>query len=398
MDEIPTLTAFSYLGFGTLVLALLIAWRFLPGSSDRGAIRMYLISGALTAAGAVADVLRYLATPAWAVAVSFVLTMLAELTGLVAARRLLHRGPTPLVFFLVTALGALVTMWFTLVEPDYVVRSAAVLIVSVILSGAMAWTFLRAREAGLTVLFVIIGSIYLAYSLLCLARLMAAPGMRPDSDLDQAPTSVLLNQLLALPLLMMIGLMVVTVTARRAHAAIEDDRDVAVETSVDLLADTWSDPLTGLASRARIRSVLEDSLASRQSPGAEAVLVAALDGNVAETYGHQVADEALIDLAGRVRALFGIAPQDWDSAGRWGENSIIVISPPAGRSTRQWALSLLDSVRSITTAAGQPCSASVAEVHINPGTTIASLEAAIRTATASALDAGPAGLASNVPA
>lgn len=399
VDEIPALTAFSYLGFGTLFLSLLIAWRYLPGTGERDAIRMYLASAALTAAGAMVDVLRYVATPAWAVAASLSLTLLSELTALIAARRLLRRGPTPIVFTIVAVVGCALTAWFTLVEPNYVGRTGAFLVAGGILTGAIGWSFLRAAEPGLTVIFRIIGSLYGAYAVLSFAGLALLPSLDPTSVADQAPNRVLLNQLAVLPMLFLLAVMLVMVTVRRAHDAVSEDRDVAVETSVELLAETWSDPLTGLASRARMRAVIEGSLAAPPNAGPPAVLVAALDGNLADAQGHLVADEALISMADEVKALFGIQPQDWDTAGRWGESSIIVIPPVAsGRLSKEWALMLREAVGSMTTRAGHPCSASVGEVRVTPGMSMASLEAEIRTATARALDAGPAGIASNVRA
>ncbi|MDQ1246229.1 MAG: Diguanylate cyclase [Actinomycetota bacterium] len=399
METIPAITAFSYLGFGTLFLAMVIAWRYLPGSGDRAAIRMYLVSAALTAAGAMVDVLRYIATPAWAVAGSLVLTLLSQLTALMAARRLLRMGPTPRVFSILTVAGSVVTTWFTLVEPNYVGRSGAYLVTGAVLTGAIGWTFLRASEPGLTVIFRIIGTIYGSYAILSFVRVAMLPSMDPTSDVDQSPTSVLLNQLAALPLLFLIAVMLVMVTVRRAHDVVSEDRDVAVETSAELLAETWSDPLTGLASRARIRSVIEASLAAGPNAGPPGVLVVALDGNLAESHGHRVADEALVSVAERVTSLCGIHPQDWDTAGRWGENSIILLPPAeSSRSIRQWALSLQDALTSMTTAAGHPCSASVAEIRIEPGVSMASLEVEIRDAMASALDEGPSGMASNVRA
>lgn len=399
MGDIPMLSAFSYLGFATLFLGMVIAWRYAPGVGERDAIRMYLVSAALTCAGAVVDVLRYVATPAWAVAMSFVLTLLAQLTALAAARRLLRKGPTPRFFIILTAAGCVLAIWFTLVSPDFHWRVAANLVTGSILTGAIAWLFLRASEPGLTVIFRIIGSIYGCYAILCLTRVAMLPTTDPASEFDHSPKSVLVNQLSALPLLFLIALMLVMVTVRRAHDSVSEDRDVAVETSVDLLADTWSDPLTGLASRARIRSVVEASLAAGPNAGSPAVLVAALDGNLAEAQGHRVADEALISMAQRVRSLCGIQPQDWDTAGRWGENSIILLPPAdSGRSIRAWALSLQDALTAMTTATGHPCSASVAEIRIAPGTSMASLEAEIRHAVASALDEGPSGMASNVRA
>ena len=399
MEAIPAITAFSYLGFGMLFLAVLIAWRYLPGSGDRAAIRMYLVAAALTAAGAVVDVLRYIATPAWAVAVSLDLTLLAQLTALVAARRLLGKGPTPRNFSVLTVAGCIAATWFTLVEPNYVGRSGAYLVTGGVLTGAIGWTFLHASEPGLNVIFRIIGTIYGSYAILSFARVAMLPSMDPTSEVDHSPTSVLLNQLAALPMLVLIAVMLVMVTVRRAHDVVSEDRDVAVETSVGLLEDTWADPLTGLASRARMRSVVEASLAAGPGAGAAGVLVAGLDGNIAEAQGHRVADEALVRMAESVRSLCGIHPQDWDTAGRWGENSIIVIPPASsGRSMREWALSLQDALATMTTAAGHPCSASVAVISITAGTSMASLEVEIRDALARALDSGPAGLASNVRA
>lgn len=397
MDAIPTVAAFSYLGFGTLFLAMMIAWRFLPGSGDRDATRMYLVSASLLAAGAVVDVLRYVATPALAVAVSFVLTALSQLTALVAARRLLHRGSTPYVFTLVTVVGSVITVWYTLVEPDYRWRIGAVLVTGAILTGAIAWEFLRFSEPGLTGIFRIIGSIYGAFAILSLVRVTRLPGMDPTSGADQAPTTVLLNQVSALPMLLLIAVMLIMVTVRRAHGVVAEDRDIAVETSVQLLADSWADPLTGLASRARIRDIIKASIAIQPNAGHRVVLVAALDGSPAEVHGHQVADEALICMADRARSLFGIHPQDWDTAGRWGESSIIVIVP-ATTELSPWgrALELRDEMKSMTTPNGYTCSASVAAVQISPGTSMACLEAEIREATARALDAGPAGLAAPV--
>ena len=393
LATLPPVAVFSYLGFSTLFVGLMIVWRYSTRAPDTDAIRMYVVSAALTAAGAIVDVLRYVSTRAFAVAISLDLTLLAQLTALVATRRLHRRGPTPRPYFILTAAGCFAASWFTLIEPNYQWRIGAYMATGAVLTGSIAWLFLRASEPGLTAIFRLIGSIYGAYAVLSIARLATLPRADPTSTVDFEPTSVLLNQLGALPMLFLMALMLVIVSMRRAHAATEEDLVVAVETSADLLADTWADPLTGLASRARIRSVLESLLAITPHDGPKsAVVVVALDGPLVEMHGHSVADDALIAMAEQVRSRVGVGALDWDSAGRWGENSVIVILP-AGSSqpNLQRAESLASAVQSLTTASGHACTASVAYVGISPGTSLGPLETSLREATSRALDLGPAG-------
>jgi len=142
-------------------------------------------------------------------------------------------------------------------------------------------------------------------------------------------------------------------------------------------------------------SVLESSLAVGPRGGSGTpVVVVALDGNPVESHGHRAADEALVEVAQRVQSVGGIGPQDWDTAGRWGESSIIVL-PPAGPGppAKDWARTLQAALLAVHTPSGYTASASIAVVDAAPGTSLQILDRALRDTIDRARDDGPAGIA-----
>lgn len=175
----------------------------------------------------------------------------------------------------------------------------------------------------------------------------------------------------------------------------QEASEVAAETSAALLADTWSDPVTGLASRSRMRSVISAAL-SMGHPGASGtvVVVAALDANLAQTRGHRAADEAMALMAEQIRVATGIGPQEWDTAGRWGEGSIAILPPvPPGEAASAWTLQLTDALSTLTGRTGQTYTASVALVEATQGSSLDDVEPVLRATVAEALDSGPSGRA-----
>lgn len=390
MNVIELAIVLGYAGFLALLLAIVAIWRFAPGGESLG---LWVLSAVLTFLCAVAQGLRWVATPDIAVAVAVDLTILAMITAYAAARRLMGLPSTPRVYAAAAIFGVVSTTWFTVVAPNFLLRSVAYAIVAIPTTLAIATVFFRAREPGLNAIFRVMGLCYGSYAVLTVVKTAGLLVTRPQEEVIEQPADVMINQLTVLPGLFLICLMLVLVTVRRAHAMVADDRDIAEETSQTLLADTWSDPLTGLASRARMRSILAAALtAGAHADATTSVFLVSLDGNLAQEYGHHVADEAMVAMAQQVKSIFGIHPHDWDTAGRWGETSVLVLPALGGLTAQQWALRARDGLQHLTTASGQVFSASVALIGVAPGTSTQSVDVAIRDAGARALDGGPAGV------
>lgn len=389
----------SYVGFATMLVTAVVVWRLAPGGESLG---LWVVAAVLAVGEPIGHSLRFVISPAWALALGTVAIILSEVVAYAATRQLCGRSHTPRVYAAMCVVGCGSFVWFALVRPLFLPRAMMLSATLAVVAGATAWVFLRTREQGLTVVFRITGGFFALYSLGQVVRFFWLPGAGIPEDTIWVPSAAALNHLLSLPVLLMLSLMLGLVTTRRTSAAAarerdiaEEERDIAAETSASLLADTWSDPLTGLASRARIRSVLESSLASGpRGRSGTAVVVAVLDGNPVESHGHRVADEALVELAQRVRSVAGVGPQDWDTAGRWGENSIIVLPPVGpGSPAQDWARTLQASLLAVDTPSGYTASASVAVVDAAPGTSMPVLDQAVRDTVVRARDGGPAGIA-----
>ncbi|MDQ1247569.1 MAG: Diguanylate cyclase [Actinomycetota bacterium] len=399
MTDVTWPLLLSYVGIATALVTAVFAWRLAPGGESLG---LWVLAALLGAVSPIADNLRLVISPAWVLALGTVATILAEVVAYAATRQLCGRSHTPRIYVAMCIVGCGSFIWFSLVRPLFLPRAMILSATLAVVAAAIAWVFLRAREPGLTVVFRISGGFFALYSLGQVVRFLWLPGSGIPQDTIWAPGAAVLNQLLSLPVLLMLSLMLVLVTVRRMSAAAAQERDIAAEerdiaeeTSAALLADSWSDPLTGLASRARIRSVLKSSLASGPRDGlGTAVVVAVLDGNPVESHGHRVADEALVELAQRVRSFAGVGPQDWDTAGRWGENSIIMLPPVGpGSPVQDWARTLQAALLALDTPSGYTASASVAVVDAAPGTSVPVLDQALRDTVVRARDDGPAGIA-----
>ena len=392
MTDVTWPLLLSYVGVATMLVTAVVVWRLAPGGESLG---LWVVAAVLAVVEAIADNLRFVISPAWALALGTVAIIIGGVVAYAATRQLCGRSHTPRVYVAMCVVGCGSFVWFALVRPMFLPRAMMLSATLAVVAGATAWVFLRTREQDLTVVFRITGGFFAVYALGQVVRFLWLPGAGIPEDTIWAPGAAVLNHVLSLPMAFMLSLMLGLVTARRASAAAAEERDIADETSAALLADSWSDPLTGLASRARIRSVLESSLVSGPSGGlGTAVFVAVLDGNPVESHGHRVADEALVELAQRVRSVAGVGPQDWDTAGRWGENSIIVLPPVGpGSPVQDWARTLQAALRAIDTPTGYTASASVAVVDTAPGTSMPALDQALRDTIVRARDDGPAGIA-----
>lgn len=392
MTDVTWPLLLSYVAFAAMLAAALIMWRFAPGGES---LWLWVVAAALVVVSPISDFLRLVISPAWALALGAAAAILAEVVAYAATRQLCGRSPTPRVYVAMGGVGCGSFVWFSLVHPLFLPRAMMLSATLAVISGATAWVFLRTREPGLTFVFRLTGGFFALYSLGQVVRFFWLPTSGIPQDTIWVPRAAVLNQVLSLPVLLILALLLVVVTARRTSDAAALERDIAEETSAAVLADSWSDPLTGVASRARIRSVLESSLASAPRGGSgTAFVVAVLDGNPVESHGHRVADEAVVELAERVRSVAGVGPQDWDTAGRWGENSIIVLPPVGpGSPVHEWAKSLRAALLAIDTPSGYTASASVAVVDAAPGTTMPVLDQALRDTVIRARDGGPAGMA-----
>lgn len=240
----------SYVGIATALVTAVIAWRFAPGGESLG---LWVLAAALAAVSPIADTLRLVFPQAWTLALGTIAVILSEVVAYAATRQLCGRRHTPRVYAAMCVVGCGSFIWFSLVRPLFLPRAMMLSATLAVVAAAIAWVFLRTREPGLTAVFRITGGLFAMYSLGQVVRLLWLPGSGIPQDTIWAPGAAVLNQLLSLPVLLMLALMLVLVTTRRTSAAAAQEREIAEETRAALLADSWSDPLTGLASRARIR-------------------------------------------------------------------------------------------------------------------------------------------------
>jgi diguanylate cyclase (GGDEF)-like protein len=92
----------------------------------------------------------------------------------------------------------------------------------------------------------------------------------------------------------------------------------------ELRFQAWHDGLTGLPNRQSLHRGLQAALLRRETAGSHViVLMLDLDGfkEINDTYGHQVGDELLLDLAGRLRGVL----RDPDTVARMGGDEFAVV-------------------------------------------------------------------------
>jgi diguanylate cyclase (GGDEF)-like protein len=98
-----------------------------------------------------------------------------------------------------------------------------------------------------------------------------------------------------------------------------------VRSQRELAHQAMHDPLTGLANRGRLLSVLREELAAPRESGAPIALFVDLDGfkAVNDQHGHRIGDELLVAVADRLRT----AARDTDLVARIGGDEFVVLCP-----------------------------------------------------------------------
>jgi diguanylate cyclase (GGDEF)-like protein len=116
------------------------------------------------------------------------------------------------------------------------------------------------------------------------------------------------------------------------------DRHVRLrlQAEAQLTYQAFHDPLTGLANRSHLMRLIESELASPQSTKQVAVFFLDLDGfkQINDAHGHEVGDQVLVEVAGRLRQC--VSPSDL--VGRLGGDEFIIVSGSRSDAISLWRL------------------------------------------------------------
>lgn len=241
------------------------------------------------------------------------------------SRLLLGKSPGRNLIGPLLAIGLTSSLWFILIQPSLNGRLFVIGVVAGTLTFYSGILFWRHREPGLDWLMrptgITFGVVALAYFLRGVFALFAQP--IPE---DQATSSPIVWSFspFAIAFWGMASAALVMVISVRRHAALESERDEEHQANERLLEMSWSDPMTGVASRARITDLLEAECKFAAASGAQPVAVLA---QVCAPEGLKSAerDSAIVDAARSLRETLGLGPVAIDCVGRWGFDEFLVI-------------------------------------------------------------------------
>jgi diguanylate cyclase (GGDEF)-like protein len=114
---------------------------------------------------------------------------------------------------------------------------------------------------------------------------------------------------------------------------LEDSLDRSQRQQKNLRAAAATDALTGLANHITIINELKIALEQSQKDRPVAAIMADIDffKEVNDTYGHQVGDKVLVEIASRIRS----ALRDFDEIGRYGGEEFLLVLNGADLNTAQ---------------------------------------------------------------
>jgi len=233
----------------------------------------------------------------------------------------------------------LVSVWFTFVEPSYLVRLVASNMLMACLFGVHAWLIFK--QGSTTFARMLTVGVLVGNTVIQLMRLVTSFHLPMGADfLDAAPYQLIyLTSYAFLTLLLSIGMVLMA-----------SDR---LRTELEHLAT--HDSLTNALTRRHMDEACEKELERCRRHGRSmALLMMDLDHfkAVNDTYGHQAGDQILINLVVKVNALL----RQPDHLGRYGGEEFLVLLP---ETSLEEAVTVAERIRAVCALAGQEPSCTV---------------------------------------
>ena len=218
--------------------------------------------------------------------------------------------PRPWPWMLLIAASVLSSLWFSLVNPNYVIRLAWFTALMALLFAVHAWLILR--HGPLTFAKALTGLVLLAMTGIQLMRLVTSPLIPPQSGItDNSVFQVIyITSFAFVTLLLSIGLVLMATDRLRAE--------------LEHLAT--HDSLTNALTRRHMDEACRMEMErSRRNGRSTALLMMDLDHFKAinDTHGHQTGDQVLINFVIKVNALLRPA----DQLSRFGGEEFVLLLP-----------------------------------------------------------------------
>lgn len=258
--------------------------------------------------------------------------------------------PRPWPWMLVITAALLLSLWFSLVTPNYVIRLVWFTALMALLFAVHAWLILR--HGPHTFAKTLTGLVLLAMAGIQLMRLVTTSTIPPQSGITDTSVYqvIYITSFAFTTLLMSIGLVLMATDRLRAE--------------LEHLAT--HDSLTNALTRRHMDEACRIEIErSRRNGRSTALLMMDLDHfkSVNDTYGHQAGDQVLINFVIKVNALLRPA----DQLGRFGGEEFVLLLP---ETAMEDALLVAQRIRAVCAAGGDSAQGPACTVSIGVASTL----------------------------
>lgn len=303
---------------------------------DEASLRLWQWAGLLFTGAQIAGALRNTVPMLPAVEIGNVLASLGAVYVFQGTRVLLGRAPIRYLWLPVAVFAVAVSTYYTAVQPDIVARVMLLSPIGAACFAGSAWLFWHHREALLGNGTKAISGLYSGVALLYALRAALAPvGMTSQDYSETDNWAVAGIHAIAIVFFGAAAVALTWVVSTRQRRELDQARQQAEAANEQLLAMTWTDPLTGVANRARIASLLDSEVAMSALGADLIVLLIALDSRTVD-FDPRTAERDLITIAEAACERLQLTEPVVDTVGRWGDDSLLLLLPDTdeGRARR----------------------------------------------------------------
>lgn len=294
-------------------------------AEEQRSLRYWAGGGAALATSSLLTAVFREPVPVWEVVASNALSVLGLGWMYIATKRLLGESASRWPPFALAGTIAATSLILTEVIPQPSLRVAVNSMLVAAYPAATAALLVRRRRVLTPLLALTTAGLFIAIALAYLSRAVSYLHVAADDDVAAAPKSVAtLPLFLELVFSTWLGAMLAIIVSARIQSSLRRERDLVTAANRRLAVMSTTDPLTGLANRNRIDTVLQETLTGND-PGPISLIMIDVDHfkRINDDFGHPIGDEVLVRMADVLRS--GV--RDADTVGRWGGEEFIVVLP-----------------------------------------------------------------------